>query len=406
MEIKKIKITELKPSEYNPRKISKEERSKLKNSIERFGYVEPIIVNKTTGNIVGGHQRLDVLKELKIEEVDVVEIDINTNEEKALNLALNKISGEWDEDKLKDLLKGLDQEDKDLLEVTGFNDDELKDLLFEETPGETDDDKIPEDVPAIAKLGQLYELGSHRLLCGDTTNKEHVGTLMGQEKADMIITDPPYGVDYLGSRQQLQGKKQHNRPLMNDALTMEKFRSFIQDFFNIADKITTENSTIYIFHGDAKLQPLLIFLNTWSSKGWHHANEIIWRKSSSSLVWGDYRYIHECISFGWKGKKHYSLNNRSETDVWEIKKDDVNSYKHPTQKPVEMFTRAIKNSSKIDNLIFDGFGGSGSTLIAAEKFKRRCFMMELDPKYCDVIIKRWEDYTGKKAKLTKQNHTE
>lgn len=388
MDILKIPAEKLKPSRYNPRKDLKPgdpEYEKLRRSIEEFGYVEPVIWNKRTGNIVGGHQRYKVLLDMGVSEVDCVVVDLDETKEKALNLALNKIQGDWDYEKLKDLLQELDTGEFDL-ELTGFDMDEIEDLMTQfHVPEEITEDEVPEPPEEpITKPGDLWLLGRHKLLCGDATDPEQVSKLMENQLADMIFTDPPYNVDYQGSA----GK------IMNDNMTDDAFYRFLLDAFkNMAQK-SKEGAPIYVCHSDSEG---LNFRSAFKEAGWDLKQCIIWVKQQFVMGRQDYQWQHEPILYGWKpGAAHKWYGGRKQTTVWQIDRP-MASKEHPTMKPVNLCAKAIENSSKPGDIVIDFFGGSGSTLIACEQLNRTCYMMELDPVYCDVIIKRWENLTGQKA---------
>lgn len=396
MNIQKIKIESLKPAEYNPRKDLKpedEEYQKIKKSITEFGYVAPVIVNSNM-TVIGGHQRLKVLKELGYTEVECVVVDLDQEKEKALNIALNKISGDWDNDKLEELLAELKQTDIDM-DITGFSFDEVDEILKDITGSKEDDfdldQALDEIEEPISKRGDVWILGKNRLMCGDSTQKEDVMHLMNSQEADMLLTDPPYNVDY-------EGKTSEALKIENDNMSETEFYNFLLDSFkNMFDSIKYGGSA-YVFHADTEG---LNFRNAFKSCGFKLAQCLVWVKNTFVMGRQDYQWRHEPILYGWKpGAGHYFVNNRKQSTVLEFDKPSRNA-EHPTMKPVDLLVYLIKNSSKENDLILDLFGGSGSTLIAAEQTQRRCYTMELDPKYCDVIIKRWENLTGEKAILEK-----
>nr|DAZ44227.1 MAG TPA: adenine specific DNA methyltransferase [Caudoviricetes sp.] len=396
MNIQKIKIESLKPAEYNPRKDLKpedEEYQKIKKSITEFGYVAPVIVNSNM-TVIGGHQRLKVLKELGYTEVECVVVDLDQKKEKALNIALNKISGDWDNDKLEELLAELKQTDIDM-DITGFSFDEVDEILKDITGSKEDDfdldQALDEIEEPISKRGDVWILGKNRLMCGDSTQKEDVMHLMNSQEADMLLTDPPYNVDY-------EGKTSEALKIENDNMSETEFYNFLLDSFkNMFDSIKYGGSA-YVFHADTEG---LNFRNAFKSCGFKLAQCLVWVKNTFVMGRQDYQWRHEPILYGWKpGAGHYFVDNRKQSTVLEFDKPSRNA-EHPTMKPVDLLVYLIKNSSKENDLILDLFGGSGSTLIAAEQTQRRCYTMELDPKYCDVIIKRWENLTGEKAILEK-----
>lgn len=396
MNIQKIKIESLKPAEYNPRKDLKpedEEYQKIKKSITEFGYVAPVIVNSNM-TVIGGHQRLKVLKELGYTEVECVVVDLDQEKEKALNIALNKISGDWDNVKLEELLAELKQTDIDM-DITGFSFDEVDEILKDITGSKEDDfdldQALDEIEEPISKRGDVWILGKNRLMCGDSTQKEDVMHLMNSQEADMLLTDPPYNVDY-------EGKTSEALKIENDNMSETEFYNFLLDSFkNMFDSIKYGGSA-YVFHADTEG---LNFRNAFKSCGFKLAQCLVWVKNTFVMGRQDYQWRHEPILYGWKpGAGHYFVDNRKQSTVLEFDKPSRNA-EHPTMKPVDLLVYLIKNSSKENDLILDLFGGSGSTLIAAEQTQRRCYTMELDPKYCDVIIKRWENLTGEKAILEK-----
>jgi len=391
LNIQKISVEKLNPAAYNPRKDLKpddKEYEKLKRSIEEFGYVEPVIWNKKTGNVVGGHQRLKVLLDLGQTEIDCVVVELDPQREKALNLALNKIQGEWDENKLAELMAELDAGAFDV-SLTGFDMDEIEDLVAQiNVPEEITEDDVPEaPEEPVTKPGDLWLLGRHRLLCGDSTDQTVIAKLMENQLADMIFTDPPYNVDY-------EGKTKEKLKIVNDSMGDEDFRSFLTSAFkNMAQK-SKEGAPIYVCHADSEG---LNFRAAFKEAGWDLKQCIIWVKQHFVMGRQDYQWQHESILYGWKpGAAHKFYGDRKQTTVWQIDRP-MASREHPTMKPVPLCAKAIENSSKAGDIVLDLFGGSGSTLIACEQLNRTCYMMELDPIYCDVIIKRWENFTGKKA---------
>lgn len=396
MNIQILKIENLKPAEYNPRKDltpEDEEYQKIKKSLTEFGYVAPIIVNADM-TVIGGHQRLKVLKELGYTEIECNIVDLDKNKEKALNIALNKITGEWDNGKLEELLAELKEADIDM-DITGFSFDEVDNILKDVTGSKEDDFDLDEVLSEIeepvTKPGDIWILGKHRLLCGDSTSKENVNRLMNKQQADFILTDPPYNVDY-------EGKTEEALKIENDNMSETEFYNFLLDVFRNMFEAAKCGSSIYVFHADTEG---LNFRNAFKSVGFKLAQCLVWVKNTFVLGRQDYQWRHEPILYGWKeGASHYFIDDRKQSTVLEFDKPMRNA-EHPTMKPIDLLVYLIKNSSKENDLILDLFGGSGSTLIAAEQTKRICYTMELDPRYCDVIIKRWENLTGEKAILEK-----
>jgi len=371
-------------AEYNPRELTQDQHQDLKDSITRFGFVDPLIVNthKERKNIlVGGHQRLRIAKELGYKDVPCVEVDLTPDKEKELNVRLNKNTGQWDWDALANHF-----DVGELLEW-GFSEDELQFTEPEEVQGLTDDDDVPEVEESITKQGDLWILGEHRLLCGDATKKEDVERLMDGQKADMVFTDPPYNVGY-GETKNPNWKI---REIKNDKQTPEEWDSFCHKMFDIMKDYNTGD--IYMWGASG---PDGMKMRLWLTEmGCHWSATIVWKKQQLVLSPAKYQRIYEPCFYGWFNKSSF-VADRKQTEVWEFDRP-LNSKLHPTMKPVELCSYAIKNSSKNNTRVLDLFLGSGSTLIACEKTNRKCYGMEIDPHYCDVIVKRWEDYTGKQA---------
>lgn len=382
MQIEKKKVIDLVPADYNPRKDLKpgdKEYEKLKRSIDEFGYVDPLIWNKRTSRLVGGHQRLKVLKDMGIDEVDVVVVDMDEEKEKALNVALNKISGDWDKDKLMLLITDLQGEDFDV-SLTGFDPEELDDLFKDDMKDGVKDDNFDVDKelkkPTMTKPGDLWQLGEHRLLCGDSTKEESYNLLMAGKQANLVITDPPYNVNYQGSA----GK------IKNDNMKDDAFYQFLLAAFTNMEKNMAGDASIYVFHADTEG---LNFRKAFSDAGFYLSGTCIWVKQSLVLGRSPYQWRHEPILFGWKKKgKHCWYAGRKESTIWEFDKPKKNK-DHPTMKPIPLLAYPIMNSSMTNSIVLDPFGGSGSTLIACEQTKRICRTIELDEKYCDVIVKRY-----------------
>lgn len=397
------------------------EYESLKRSIEVFGYVDPIIIN-SDGAVIGGHQRLSVLLDLGYTEADVAVVDLGKADEKALNIALNKISGEWDNDKLAALLSELDVEGY-LLENTGFNRDELAGLNITLQTDEIDMEKADEEIPGpplvpFSREGDIWNIGRHRLVCGDSTKPETYAALMQGELAQLIVTDPPYNVDYEGGA----GK------IMNDSMDSASFRAFLNDMYSAAADVTAKGAGAYIFHADGEG---VAFREEFQRAGFLLKQCLIWVKNSFVLGRQDYQWRHEPILYGWKdGAAHYFTEQRNlSTVIDESGRPDVDSMsreemaellsliydevdmvqtsilycdkplrnaEHPTMKPTTLVAQLIENSSKKGWTVLDPFGGSGSTLIAAEATGRRARLIELDPKFVDVIVKRYAATTDKK----------
>ena len=387
MLIEKKNTADLLPADYNPRKDLKpgdKEYEKLKRSIEQFGYVEPVIWNKTTGFVVGGHQRLKVLLDMGITEVECVVVEMDAEKEKALNIALNKISGEWDKDKLALLIADLQGADFDV-SLTGFEPAEIDSLFKDAQQSKVKDDDFDVEAelkaPVITKAGDVWTLGRHRLVCGDSTEAETFALLMGDRKANLVITDPPYNVNYEGSA----GK------IKNDNMADDTFYQFLLAAFQNTEAVMADDASIYVFHADTEG---LNFRRAFADAGFRLSGTCIWKKQSLVLGRSPYQWQHEPILFGWKKKgKHQWYTGRKESTIWEFDKPKKNG-DHPTMKPIPLLAYPIMNSSMSNTLVLDPFGGSGSTLIACEQTDRSCCTIELDEKFCDVIVKRYIEQVG------------
>ena len=387
MIIEKKNTADLLPADYNPRKDLKPgdaEYEKLKRSIEQFGYVEPVIWNQTTGRVVGGHQPLKVLMDLGMTEVDCVVVAMDEEKEKALTIALNKISGDWDKDKLALLIADLQGADFDV-SLTGFEPAEI-DALFKDAlkDGVKDDDfDVGAELaqPTMTKPGDIWTLGRHRLICGDSTKAETYDLLMGSTKANLVITDPPYNVNYEGSA----GK------IKNDNMADEAFYNFLLDAYTQMHSAMADDASIYVFHADTEG---LNFRRAFADAGFYLSGCCIWKKQSLVLGRSPYQWQHEPCLYGWKKNgKHQWYTGRKETTIWEFDKPKKNG-DHPTMKPIPLLAYPIMNSSMSNSVVLDPFGGSGSTLIACEQTDRICYTVELDEKFCDVIVKRYIEQVG------------
>jgi DNA modification methylase len=388
-QVKKINLTRVNPAPYNPRldlQPGDAAYNALRRSLQEFGLVEPLVFNEATGNLVGGHQRLKVLLEQGVTEADAVIVSLDDAREKALNVALNKINGDWDLPKLADLLEELKLSPIGC-ELTGFDQREIDEILvkFQDvTPGDTDPDEVP-GVPAEAttQQGDIWLLGTHRLMCGDATDADQVKALLDGQMADVTFTDPPYNVDY-----------DRGRKILNDNLGTD-FEVFLAAACR--NILEATKGAIYVCMSSSELHTLQ---RAFTQAGGHWSTFIIWAKNTFTLGRADYQRQYEPILYGWReGGEHFWCGDRNQGDVWAINKPIVNDL-HPTMKPTELVIRALRNSSPPGAAVLDLFGGSGSTMIAAEQTGRRAFLMELDPLYCDVIVTRWENFTGKKAVRT------
>jgi len=387
-------IERLIPYARNPRK-NDEVVDKMAAAIQEFGFRIPVVA-RSDGAVVDGHLRLKAAQRLGLKEVPVaLADDLSEAQIKAFRLLANRSASwaEWDDELLQLELEDLQELGFDL-SMTGFSDEELADLIDgeESEAGLTDENAVPETpVEPVSKLGDLYILDNHRLLCGDSTAMENVERVLDGTLADMVFTDPPYNVDYgNAAKDKMRG---NNRQIMNDNLG-DGFEKFLHDA--CANMIAVCKGAIYVCMSSSELHTLQ---NAFTAAGGKWSTFVIWAKNTFTLGRSDYQRQYEPILYGWKqGTDHYWCGARDQGDVWFVNKPVKNEL-HPTMKPVELVERAIRNSSKSRDIVLDCFGGSGTTMIACEKSGRQCRMIELDPKYCDVIVKRWEEFTGKKADL-------
>ena len=394
-----LPVDSLKPAAYNPRKKLKKgdkEYEKIKKSIVEFGYVDPIIVNYD-GTVIGGHQRLTVLSDLGYKEVQCVQVRIDDeNKVKALNVALNKITGAWNEELLADLM--VDLQDADFnLDLTGFEAPEIDQLFSKVHNKEVKEDDFDVDgeltKPTISKQGDIWHLGKHRVICGDSTKPETYQLLLGDKKANLVVTDPPYNVNV----EETAGK------IKNDDMSDADFYQFLFNMFVNVEQSMEDDASIYVFHADTEG---LNFRRAFKDAGFYLSGCCVWKKNALVLGRSPYQWQHEPVLYGWKQKgKHQWFSDRKQTTIWEYDRPK-SSKEHPTMKPVQLMAYPIQNSSMRGTLILDPFLGSGSTLIAADQTGRICYGIELDEKFVDVIVKRYMEATEKTdVKLIREGRT-
>jgi DNA modification methylase len=382
-------IGRLIPYARNARIHSEQQVAQVAASIVEFGFTNPLLVSGA-GIVIAGHARLAAARKLQMSEVPVIVLDhLSETQRRALVLADNQIAlnAGWDAEMLRVELDSLG-EDNFALELIGFSDEELEDILRdpEETrEGLTDEDAAPEAPErAVTVLGDVWRMGEHRLLCGDATSPEAIERIMAGGLADMVFTDPPYNVDY-------EGKTAKKLKIGNDTLG-GRFYEFLREA--CANVLAVTKGSIYICMSSSELHTLF---QAFSDAGGHWSMFVIWAKHHFTLGRSDYQRQYEPILYGWReGTEHFWCGARDQADIWFIKRP-MSSQEHPTMKPVELVERALRNSSKTRDTILDPFGGSGTTLIACEKSGRQARMLELEPKYCDVIVRRWQEYTGQQA---------
>jgi len=419
----------LKAASYNPRKELKPgdaEFEKLKASIETFGYVEPILVNKRNMTVVGGHQRLSVLKHMGKEAVDCVVVDLDDAQEKALNIALNKISGEWDESRLAEILKELQLSGYDTA-LTGFDIKEIDELFsgtiydVKEDNFDTESELNKIDKP-LAKQGDIWHLGRHKVLCGDSTAVSDVSRLFEGKRADLVVTDPPYNIDYGSAeqdRQEARGVERDERHILNDNMDDESFGQFLLSFYKATYSITKGGGVIYVFHSTKES---VNFIEALKKAGYKLSQTLIWAKDHFTLGRSDYQWQFEPILYGWreeKGCPHYFIHDRTQTSLIEDRAEwskknkaellkvleaiveeypsdlirdakPMRNVEHPTMKPITLMAKLIRNSSREGEIVYDAFSGSGSTLMACEQMNRTFYGIELAEQYIEVIVRRFQ----------------
>jgi DNA modification methylase len=390
LNIQQRAVTDLIPYIANSRTHSDAQVAQIAASIKEFGWTNPILVSGDD-SIIAGHGRLMAARKLGMEEVPVIVLDhLSKAQQRALVIADNQLAlnAGWDMNMLKAEIEDLQLDDFDL-NILGFDDKFLDGLLEPEpTAGLTDEDAVPE-VPETPKtvLGDVWVLGNHRLMCGDSTSIDALEKLTEGNLVDMWLTDPPYNVAY-------EGGTKEKLTIQNDSMGDGDFRQFLRDAYVAADAVMKAGAVFYIWHADSEGYN---FRGAAKDAGWQVRQCLVWKKSSLVMGRQDYHWQHEPCLYGWKeGAAHLWATDRKQTTILEFNKPSRNG-EHPTMKPVELFEYQMLNNTKGADLVLDSFGGSGTTIIAAEKHGRYGRLMELDPKYCDVIIKRWQDFTGKQA---------
>ena len=379
-----ISIDKLIPYANNARTHSPAQINKLRSSLREFGFINPVIVDKEL-NVIAGHGRILAAREEGITEVPCVYADHLTEaQKKAYIIADNRMAMDagWDEELLRVEIEALQAENFDPL-LTGFDEKELSKLFDDGLDAEEDDFDVETELqkPTFSKSGDVWTLGRHRLVCGDSTKAETYEALLGDTRANLIITDPPYNVNYEGSA----GK------IKNDNMASEKFYQFLLDAFSCMEKALADDGSIYVFHADTEG---LNFRKAFADAGFYLSGCCIWKKQSLVLGRSPYQWQHEPVLYGWKKKgKHQWYTGRKESTIWEFDKPKKNG-DHPTMKPIPLLAYPIMNSSMSNAVVLDPFGGSGSTLIACEQTDRICRTIELDEKFCDVIVRRFIEQLG------------
>ena len=391
-EHKIVQVSDLIPYALNSRDHSELQVAQISASIREFGFTNPVLIDEDN-NLIAGHGRVLAARKLDLTDVPAVIITgLDERKRRALIIADNKLAlnATWDDEALKTELMDLATDYGSLM---GFDQDEILKLLgVEENEGLVDDDAIP-DVPEepTSKLGDIYKLGNHRLMCGSACISEDVAKLMDGKKSDMVFTDPPYNVS-IGT---IKHPKFKQREILNDSMSKNEFRSFCTDFASSIKEFN--DGIIYCWSGQGEDGRIMF---TVLDEFFHNSTTVIWKKQQFTLGRGKYQNQYEPCWFGWNKNGNSFSEDRTLVNVWDVDRPH-DSKLHPTMKPVELSEIALTHSSKANDIVLDLFGGSGSTMIACEKIGRQARLMELDPKYCDVIVKRWEDFTGEKAELLK-----
>jgi len=404
MDIEVILLKDYEDLPGNPRKDLKptdQEYKKLERSIDEFGFLETIVVNKRTKHLISGHQRAKILRERGILGIEAVVVDFSPEKEKAAAIALNQVRGNWDDQKLSLLLEELGKIPDFDVTVTGFNLPEISHLLdtFREASTDTFDFEgaVSSIEEPVTKRGDIIELGEHRIFCGDSSSIEDIRLLLGDRSINLVNTDFPYNVDYYGgNRPHADSRPKQSRQwerIYSDNMPQPEYETWMRKVLANIKGYLKPGGAVYIWQGHRQIPPTYQIL---LELGFHISSIVCWLKESAAISYADYSFRSEHALYGWlEGAPHYWAGKPGECNVWEVKRDLTTSYIHPTQKPVELAQRAIRNSSNRDDIVFDAFLGSGSTLIAAESLERKCFGLELDPKYCDAIVKRYIAYVGK-----------
>jgi len=413
LQIETKAVAELRPAEYNPRTITPEALDALNASISKFGLVEPIIWNRRTGHVVGGHQRLKVLQAQGVEATDVVVVDLAPDEERTLNLALNKISGDWDIPKLASVLEELHLANVDL-NLTGFGQEEIGEIFAEARRGifsEREETFDAEEAmaqaeeatgPTTVQPGDIWQLGPHRLACGDATDASTWERLMDGKVAHSVITDPPYAVHYVGGRaaqEERIAKARRGIDQPSDAywddLTPEAYRGLLTQSLSLAHRHSDPQSPLYLWFASAHVRDVL---SCMSDTGWQERSLLVWVKNNGAgALFAQYKHWYEPLFYAHKrGESPRWHGPTNESTVWHHDKPLRNPL-HPTTKPLALIERAIVNSTATGQLVIDPFLGSGTAIIAAHRAGRICYGMDLEPRCCDVMLRRWEEFTGEQA---------
>lgn len=403
MEIKKVFIDQIHPAAYNPRldlQPGDPDYAKLRRSIDEFGFLEPLVVNQRTNNVISGHQRLKVLKEKGVTETEAVIVDFSPEKEKAANLALNKVRGDWDKEKLATLLDELSNLPDFDVSLTGFDTPEIS-QIFDRYGAQRDADDFDFNAALesikepVTKRGDLIELGNHRILCGDSANPADVKHLMDGQKARLWYTDPPFNCHYTNSRPDPRHDRKPPKweKIYKDDLPQEDYEAWLDQVIVNANEHLEPCSPVYVWNGHRQFGPMYLML---LKHGFKIGSVIVWAKERFAISYADYNQQVEFCLYSWKPGRgdHFWYGLSNESTLWDVRRDPAKTLIHPTQKPVALSQRAIKNSSQRGDIVLETFLGSGSTLMAAETLDRRCFGIEIDPRYVDALVRRYIAFVG------------
>ncbi len=408
LQVVEVPIDDLRPDPANPRRIAEAQIEALTRSIKEYGFVQPVLARSEDKTVIGGHQRLIAARRLGYKTVPVIFLDITLEQARLLNLGLNKISGDWDQELLARLLADLAPMDGLDLALSGFDDDEIKKLLksleARDKKDRLEDFDFDEALKRAqseprAQRGEIWLLGDHRLICGDSTDAGDVGRLFGDDKASLLATDPPYLVDYQAdnhpeskSSRGRKSKDKHWDDYHDPETSVEFFRSFL----TVALPHLKPNTAIYQWHADKRR---MLVEQAWREAGLFMHQAIVWVKARAVLTHSHFLWQSEPCLYGWvEGQQPKRKPPSNASNVWQLDQRHESMGIHPTQKPLEVFLRPIEWHTEIGDVVYEPFSGSGSQIIAAEKLSRRCFAMDLEPRYVDVAIMRWEAFTGEKAR--------
>jgi DNA modification methylase len=406
MDIIKLPVSEINPTPHNPRKDLQPddlEYKQIEASIDSFGFLEPLVWNRRTGNLVGGHQRFKILVHKGYKEIQVSVVDLDLEREKALNIALNKVQGSWSQEKLAELLEELSSVPDLNIESTGFTPVEIGQLVDRYLQKVDEDDFEVEQVvesieEPITQEGDLIELGPHKILCDDCSVLDNLKRLLSTEKVGLVHTDPPYNVAYVAGERPNPNcrikKSARWAQIHSDNMDESKYRALLCNVFSNIAQFMDKGAAAYFWNGHKNFGPMHTMLE---ELGFHVASVIVWAKPNFAISYGDYNEQVEFCLYCWLQNNggHRWFGSTSESTLWDVRRDPTKQYIHPTQKPVALAHRAIINSSVKGDIVLDTFLGSGSTLIAAESTGRRCYGLEIDPRYCDAIVHRYIAYVGK-----------